>query len=484
MKALSSLIPPGWKIDDGFSPILVKEVRQGMRARVFVLSFLMLQMFLILVVVANVVAQADTGALQTESYYFWTVIGFALLALMPLRGLVTVSLEVKNRTMETVLLTRLTAWRVVFGKWSALFAQSLLLVSAVLPYVVLRYFIGGNDIVSDLELMLFLLWLSGILIATSIAVSALANVVIRVVLIVGVVIMNVVGLNVIGMGGGFAPGFRMSGWETMGWLVLVGFFVPALLFEITASTLAPASENHAIRRRSYAVLFFLLACALEAAAHSDFKPGVGLPLIILIGICYYELSEKPQIIPRMVQSLARFGPLARIGALFLLPGWPSAFLFSILVIPASICGAYLFLGPSDLPDLLFLILATLGSVLMPVVLCHLFWRKMNQVLLMVVLYNLLFLGASSILQGFAALTQAHFDPILAFFPSLPVLTLTENEPNGGFKEYSDWYLFGNLTVLGILTVIFLAQGTYYFREVFALFRTARPPAPAPDQPAP
>jgi len=128
MSALAFLFPAGKSVDDWLSPILVKELRQGMRARVFVISYLLLQVFLSVLVLANAAAQGDSRALEDESHYFWVIVGFALLVLMPLRGLVSVSQEVKNRTMETIMLTRLTAWRVVFGKWSALFAQSLLLV--------------------------------------------------------------------------------------------------------------------------------------------------------------------------------------------------------------------------------------------------------------------------------------------------------------------------------------------------------------------
>ena len=50
------------KLDDWLSPILVKELRQGMRARVFVISFLLLQLFLIVLVLGNVAA-------LTQHYY-------------------------------------------------------------------------------------------------------------------------------------------------------------------------------------------------------------------------------------------------------------------------------------------------------------------------------------------------------------------------------------------------------------------------------
>jgi hypothetical protein len=471
MNALAAFFSDGKTVDDWFSPILVKELRQGMRARVFVISFLLLQVFLSILVLANLAAQGDHQELEGQSYIFWVIIGFALLVLMPLRGLVTVSHEVKNRTMETIMLTRMTAWRVVFGKWSALFAQSLLLVSAALPYVVLRYFIGGDDIVSDFVCLMVFLWLSGLFIAASIAISALSNAVIRIVILVGFI-----GLVGTGTGSFSSPGFSMgSPWEVVAWLLLFGVFIPGLLFELTASSLAPASENHAIRRRFLAIAFLLLAVAFATATKTDFKTGIVVPFIILVGVCYFELAEKARVVPRMVRTFASKGVLGRIGAIFLLPGWPSALLFSLLVIPPAMAAFYAFIPPDTTVGWVFPIFAIFGSVLLPAFICHTFWPKLDQVLLMVVLYNVILLGIVSVLEGFAALTHTPVDPILGFLPSLAVLSVAMNAYQDSFRNNSGWYLLGNFIVLSCLLILLLAGSRRYFREVFAVLRL--PPLP-------
>lgn len=479
MNPLAPLFAGGKGVDDWLSPILVKELRQGMRARVFVISFLLLQVFLSVLVLANAAAQDDRQALESQSYIFWVIIGFALLVLMPLRGLVTVSQEVKNRTMETIMLTRMTAWRVVFGKWSALFAQSLLLVSAVLPYVILRYFIGGDDIVSDFVWIVIFLWLSGIFIAASIAISGLSNAVIRIVLLVAII-----GLIGSGVGDISTPGFSLgSPWVVAGWMIIFGFFVPALLFELTASGLAPASENHAIRRRFLALAFFLVSCALAGTTtKSDAVACVLIPLIVLVGICYYDLAEKPRVIPRMVRTFGEKGFLGRIAALFLLPGWPSALLFSLVVIPPAIRALFFFLPPDPGENWFFLLLATFGSVLVPIFLCHTFIPRLNQVLLMVALYNLLVLSLTSVLEGFAALMHTTIDPVLAFIPSLPVLSVAANAGADSFKLNYAWYFFGNCLVIGCVLLLLLLGSRRFFREVFAVFRSTQTP-PLPSLPA-
>jgi ABC-type transport system involved in multi-copper enzyme maturation permease subunit len=476
MNARTFLFPACRSIDDWLSPILVKELRQGMRARVFVISYLLLQVFLSVLVLANAAAQGDSRALEDESHYFWVIVGFALLVLMPLRGLVAVSQEVRNRTMETIMLTRLTAWRVVFGKWSALFAQSLLLVSAVLPYVVLRYFIGGDDIVSDFVWMIIFLWLSGILIAASIAISGLANVVVRIVLLIGMV------GAFSGAASSFAtPGFSFgSPWEVAGWMVIYGFFVPALLFELTASGLAPASENHAVRRRVLAVAFFALSFPMAVFTKPDFEGAIIVPLLVVVGVCYYELSEKPRVIPRMVRSFAPWNVLGRIGAAFLLPGWPSGLLFSLAAIPLAM-SLFFSLIPADPSTMAYLpfltIVSVFGSVLVPIFICHTFLPRLNQVLLMVVLYNIILLGVASVLEGFAALTHTGIAPLLAFVPSVPVQFVAMNATEDAFKYNVDWYVLVNMIVVSLVGLLLLLGSRRFFQEVYAVFRPTEPVRP-------
>ena len=475
MNAIASYFAGGKKIDDLLSPILVKELRQGMRARVFVVSFLLLQVFLSILVFAYVEAQEDRGVLWNLDHYFWVIVGFALLALMPLRGLVTISNEMKGRTMETIMLTRLTAWRVVFGKWSALFAQSLLFVAAVLPYVVLRYFIGGDNVVSDFAFIFVLLWLSGMLIAASIAVSALGNIVIRVIILLGVIITATYG------SAGFSSLWSSypDTWVIVALLAIYGFFIPALLFELTASGIAPLSENHAVRRRLLALGFFGISWALGSYMSTDFQVGIVVPLVVLIGICYYDLSEKPRLLPRMIETQSRkLGPV-RILGLFLLPGWPSALLFSLIVIPAAMGVCYQFVPPNTNAGWLLPIFAVLGSVLLPVLVCHLFWPRMNQVLLTVVLYNVILMAVTSILEGFVALTHAHVDVFFAFLPSLPVLTVAMNADDHALSDYGELYVFGNSAVIGALIIGLLASSRRYFRELSALSRAARNSEPTP-----
>ena len=468
MNAFSTLLKGRTKLDDWLSPILVKELRQGMRARAFVASFLLLQASLILLVLGNVAAQADRVELNLQNGFFWVIIGIALLALLPLRGLGAISQEVKGHTLETMMLTRLTAWRVVFGKWSALFAQSLLFVSAVLPYVFLRYFIGGDDVVSDFKLLLFLLWLSGLLIAATIAVSALGNAIIRVILVfLGFIVLEG-GSELFRPGSGFE-----DSWKTLVWIVLFGFFIPGLLFELTASSFAPGSENHAIRRRLLALVFFLFAAFFTWVSRDFSGSVIYVPLTVLIIICCFELAEKPKVLWRLVRPWQQRGWISRSAGLFLLPGWPSGLLFSLVVIPFGIFLNYRMFSPSsattDRFPALLLIFAIFGSILIPILVCHLLWPKMKQVALVILIFNMALFALSSLLNGFANLTHANLDPLVGFLPSLPILTVFGGSDSK--EDFHSWSYVGNTFTLLLVVIILLVASRRYFADLLVLVRS-------------
>jgi hypothetical protein len=181
----------------------------------------------------------------------------------------------------------------------------------------------------------------------------------------------------------------------------------------------------------------------------------------------------------MVQRQARrLGP-ARILGIFVLPGWPSALLFSLIVIPAAMAVTYQFVPPDPKAGWVLPIFAVLGSALTPIFICHLFWPRMNQVLLMVVLYNVVLTAVTSILEGFATLTHANIDGFLAFLPSLPVLLIAMNANPDSLIDYGVRYHLVNGIVLAFVTLGLLAASRPYFRELIALYRSAGTIQPSP-----
>jgi hypothetical protein len=156
---------PGW-----LSPMLVRELRQGVQSGIFAWTFIGIQgaMFALMTWAVGTFGGAPEGASGRDfQAMFWGALALAIVVVVPLRGLTAVSGERVASNLDLVRLTRLSATRIVLGKWAALVGQGLLVATALLPYLALRYFFGGVNVVVDLELF-------GWMVAGSMTVAAAA----------------------------------------------------------------------------------------------------------------------------------------------------------------------------------------------------------------------------------------------------------------------------------------------------------------------
>ncbi|PTY02239.1 hypothetical protein DB346_08975 [Verrucomicrobia bacterium LW23] len=97
----------------------------------------------------------------------WILLPIVILIVIPATGLLAVANEQKQGTLELTLMTRLTPYQILFGKWCTLALQILMLVSAALPYVVLRYYLFAN--VNPLRD----LWVAACVVMTAMALCAI-----------------------------------------------------------------------------------------------------------------------------------------------------------------------------------------------------------------------------------------------------------------------------------------------------------------------
>lgn len=132
-----------------------KELRQGLRRSSFVYPFLLIH----LLAVASVAAEFEMGSSHSGSDYvgvlnfwllvssgpFWMVAGAVCLLVLPLGGLLLMGQELEDGNHELLLLTRLNRWRVVMGKFITLWGLCVLTFLSLLPYLVVRYLVGGIE---------------------------------------------------------------------------------------------------------------------------------------------------------------------------------------------------------------------------------------------------------------------------------------------------------------------------------------------------
>jgi ABC-type transport system involved in multi-copper enzyme maturation permease subunit len=146
-----------WKNDlpERFDPMTIKELRQSLRRGSFVFPFLGIQFLAVCAMAAefqighSAVASEFEGMLNLwllwSSGPFWMVVSAICLFLMPLSGSILMGQELEEGNHELLLLTKLDRWKIVLGKFITLWGLSALTFVSLLPYVVVRYMVGGIE---------------------------------------------------------------------------------------------------------------------------------------------------------------------------------------------------------------------------------------------------------------------------------------------------------------------------------------------------
>lgn len=369
---LSSLEKRITDFSPALSPVLVKELRQGMRTNLFVIAFILLQTFMILCLLAGI---ADPGSRDADGF-FWFFIIATLLVVQPLRGFSALSSEYQMNTMDLLQLTRLNGWRITLGKWTALNAQGLLFLTGVLPYLVIRYYLGGVNFVSDLLALGAIGLGSGLATAITIGGSVFKNIILRGIILIAMfvttfVLSGILSATIFGRGGrGFEP-------EILLLFGLAAIYGITFFLSFGASRISPLSENLATRKRFIAAAFVLIAQLFHFAGAGD---EVIVVTCIILGLALIDALTEP--LPIFTQVLAPFRrkPFGKLAALFFSPGWISGLAFSTFAAGLLVL-AFLFAGTihsgiqlNDRGDAV-LLLSLCNVILFPLLIIHLFFSN-------------------------------------------------------------------------------------------------------------
>lgn len=428
-------------------PMLVKELRQGLRTRGFVLSLVALHAIMVFgfvwALVINVFHQRD--ALSMANGFFWVFAGMLLGVITPLRALGGLGGEIRARNVDLLMLTQLTSWRVVLGKWISLVTQAALVVVTLLPYGVARYFLGSVDLLQDFNTLAWLFALSCTATALMLWFSSLGKV-LRVVLVIGIVLFGnaFFGSTIFslifygaGRGGWFMRGGGMfsSGVPVCAQaLVLFNLAILLAFFLLQAvRRIAPPSENHSALTRVFAFATLaplpLLALPGVPSARDMLEMQTVFALVAFMLVCVLELTSMSLPMGVHVRAFSQKGRAAAFFSRFFLPGWQSAALFTAAGLAVfaglTLCGAF----PDPLAKLRFLrVLGLLWvAVTLPSAVVSLFLKPGTNALASMIVY-----GAAQVLLGMLCLFGAFFinemrsvdtldDVVMTFFRAVPVI---------------------------------------------------------------
>ncbi len=468
------------------SPILVKELRQGMRSRLFVISFLLLHAALIVVAVLSLLIAVESGDARIGSSFFWTIIGALMLVVMPISGLGSVANERKANSLELIFLTRVTPRRIIVGKWLAIVAQTVLLVCLALPYLVLRYFLGGVEITADLVTLALLLLGSALLSGVAVGLSPQLSRVTRVLLIIGAVFFLQVGWPFLLYGtahGGVVSGGPTS-WTTQLGIGLLAVLLLLMMFELGASKIAPVAANHSTPRRLIGLAAILIVGVLGGlqAATTALLPAA---IVLLAPICIGALCEMPNTLPAVYRPFVRRGFLGKLAGRFLYPGWPSGVWYTLLVLALFFVPAYFVAQKAAEPVWIWWTgTAIAGALLLPAAINHTVAGRLRKPLIIYIAVQVLcalLTALAGIAHGFSA---GDFRAVIAVIPTCGLLL----SQSGALHDQNiPLVLIGTSIVTFGSIALLLLKARSAWREVraaeaaaSALSATRSPDAPEPS----
>ncbi|ETX04225.1 hypothetical protein [Candidatus Entotheonella palauensis] len=332
------------RIPVDLNAILIKELRQELRVRGFVWSFIGFHIAMIIFTLSTFTAP-DPDNVWTSMWstaLFWMMLAIPLFIIVPARAFTAFSKEANAKELELIFLTRTSSRQIVFYKWCALCLQGILLLTAALPYVIVRYVVGSLDLLDAFN-SLGLLFLSTMLLtAVALVISAqsahrrrFSAFRIIVCLVIGLPFANQIILF-------FVFGFSrlsifgsISGTGSPIVAFIYAMFLLLLLFEYAASHISTQAENHASVKRILGMLALGTGWIFHAAGLGN--PGlinisVGLYLLL---ICINALCEDPIDVQSIYAPFVKGSSWKRYVGIWLYPGWPSGVVYTV-----SMCVLY------------------------------------------------------------------------------------------------------------------------------------------------
>lgn len=366
---------------DKLNPMLVKELRQGLRGVSFVTLFIAIQAFLcfILLITAAVASHENAGHLVSRIIFFFY--SLAVLVVQPLRGVGALHGEIRHKTIDLLCLTRLSAWRITFGKWISIVSQSALILTAIIPYLILRYFFGDMQMFSEILLLLSIFLLSAMCTALTIGLSATSSVVVRVLLPIAsaMIVFRLIWTAFLDSRSMFLSLLKpvtLNSQEST--LTFIGFVIACIyviwmLLDLGTSLIAPLAENRATRRRVVSIGLITLTLLAFHLANVRADTALLIGLLLSIPVSIISLTENANLVPPITAPFVRKKLPGILSGRALYPGWATGLIFVFFLY--ALLHLLLNLVYQADTDTTLVLNATFAAVLFPIAMTRLFAKK-------------------------------------------------------------------------------------------------------------
>jgi hypothetical protein len=341
------------RVGDRLNPILVKEARQAMKSRQFIITFSLLLIFgwlwTVLFIAFGVPAifYAPVGPAVLTGYY--VVLSIPLLIVVPYAAFRSLAAEREDGTYELLSITSLSARQIVLGKLGSAILQMMVYYSALAPCIAFTYLMRGIDVVTIALFLVYtflaslLLSIFGLMMAT-VTRSRHWQVLLSVVFVMSLLVVGFIwDISVLGIivNANSLPYDNAEFWIVN--VCVLSFYVPlAVLFLlIAAGQVTFASENRSTPIRAVLLVPQLLLVGWFVYFWLRFKaeePMYAFACLagIYAGICGMFLTgETAQLSPRAMRQLPQ-SLLGRMAFTWFNPGSGTGYMFAVLNLLATL----------------------------------------------------------------------------------------------------------------------------------------------------
>jgi ABC-type transport system involved in cytochrome c biogenesis permease component len=318
------------KISEYLNPILVKESRQALKSKQFLVTFVLLLIFgwgwsfLGIAWLTPGVYYAPGGPFMLAGY-FW-ILAFPLVVIVPFSAFRSLASEREDGTYELLSITTLRPRQIVAGKLGSAVLQMLVYLSALSPCIAFTYLLRGVDIIVIVMTLVWLFLLSVLLSALGLLLATLTRarhwqVVLSVILILGLAIVYLY----LGIGVTFGvvldnvmPYDTADFWIGSATVATAWACAMALVFLAATARITFVSENRstALRLAMLVSHLCLFGWCAWFVVHNKL-PEIALIYVVLATIFWSAMGammigERTELSPRVRRSL----PVSFTGRVF------------------------------------------------------------------------------------------------------------------------------------------------------------------------
>ena len=354
------------KWSDRCNPILIKETRQALKSRQFIVTFsLLLFVALSWTIIGTfslmpAIYTTPSAPRMMLGYYF--VLALPMLLVVPLAAYRSLECEIDDGTLELLSITSLSPWQIVLGKLASAMLQMMLYFVVLFPCIAYAYTLRGVDFPTTVALLVMLVFAGTMMTVVALFFAPMSRsrtgrvamlLVIIFLLFVAEWVLGLFAYDLIEYGFDLSIGFD-EGWVFVAGLVLVCPAFAYLLLTLAAAQLTPASENRSTGIR-WALLFFTATSVAWVALGSnseEFSSGFAEELLYVAGVILIIVwtlagsmlvSESAVVTPRVRRDLPQ-SFLARATLGWLTPGPATGLVFFVInmVVLASLVSFFMF----------------------------------------------------------------------------------------------------------------------------------------------